>query len=300
MNKVSQGIEVLLFYINDKNNSIESILPGFKLNRAIKPEKMLSLCVQSISKSMPNAKIILITNYETNIHAGIDNLDIIKTDEISHERLIYDLSSFRRSYIKSKIGLDTNLIFTDIDVLFNSDLTKIFEADFDLATTIDPTSNQNLNDKGLPIESFMFNVTGGIWFVKCNKNALDFFDFYLKKWFNLSQIGKFQNYGEKSKEVKKYFLKWWGELHTLSIIFGRDVLMGKKSKVTINNATILFIKEEDYNYPPSYKIENNEMLLTTPLLFLNERSVIHCRGIRKLLMPIIFDIIFNQSENINS
>jgi hypothetical protein len=108
-------IEILLFYIADKNSQIESVLSGFERNREVAPELMLKLCVKFFAKHHPNADIYLITNNETHIHLGIPGLQVIRTDAISHEKIIFDLSVFRKAYLESKINQAVDIIFTDID-----------------------------------------------------------------------------------------------------------------------------------------------------------------------------------------
>jgi len=292
MEHLNTQVEVVLFFIDDKNAEIESILPGFKFNKNIKPSLMLDLCVKSITKNMSNAKIVLVTNSSTFIHAEIKNIEVINADQISHEKLIYDLHLFRREYIKSKIGSNTNVIFTDIDVLVNKDLGKLFDQDFDLATTIDPNSNASLDDRGLPCDgSLMFNFTGGIYFAKCNENSLNFYDEFLKKWKYLSTSEIFNNYGVRSIEVEQHFLRWWGELHTLSLIFGLDILSAKKDHAIIDGAKWLFFPERIYNYAP--EIINKDGSLSIKVTDINDIGVIHFRGIRKIFMQIIFDKFFS-------
>lgn len=283
--------EVILFYISDKEGEIENILPGFAFNKNIKPEEMLDLCAKSIARSMPEAKIVLITNSSTSIHHGIENIEVINADEISHEKLIYDLHTFRRQYIKSKIGLNVNLIFTDIDILINEDLGVLFDHDFDLATTIDPLSNKNLSVRGLPTDgSLMFNFTGGIYFVKCNENTLSFYDDFLRQWKSISESENFSDYGNRSSEVQKHFLRWWGELHTLSLIFGTDVLNGQVDRATLKHAKWIFFPEKRYNFAPN--ITNDSGKMSIRIEGIQHVGVIHFRGIRKVFMPLVFNQFF--------
>lgn len=291
MNSSESSIEVILFYINDDQGQIESILPAFVLNRNISAAEMLNLCVKSISRSMPSAKVILVTNHKTTIHVGIDNLEIIYADDISHENLIIDLHRFRRNYIKSKINELSNLIFTDIDVLINDNLSQVFENDFDFATTIDPASNIHLNERGLPMNgNLMFNFTGGIYFIKCNERVLNFYDYFINQWTNFAMNEDFSNYGAKSSEVKLQFLKWWGELHTLSVIFGLEILTGAINKKTIYEANFLFLPEIKYNFAP--KLTNNNGSMRIHLPDLKNVSMIHFRGARKVFMPLVFNKCF--------
>jgi len=294
MEMQNSQIEIVLFYIADKENAIESILSGFQMNRQVKPEKMLDLCVQSIKKNMPHAKIVLVTDHNTYIHSGIENLEVIKTGKIQHESLIFDLTKFRRDYVASKMGeCDTNLIFTDIDVLINKNLIDVFLDDFDFATTIEPTNNPSLNKRGLPIGGMMFNFTGGIYFVRCNQNTLNFYDHVIDLWEYFFNTESFNNYGKLSEYTKNNFLKWWGELHTLSVIFGLDVLTGKCDYLEFNKTSLRFFPEKKYNFAPDYKIEG-ETLHVSPFTLdqITVASMIHFRGVRKLFMQVVFDKIF--------
>lgn len=291
MNPPKPTTEVILFYINDKENEIENILPGFAFNRNIKPSEMLELCAKSITKSMPEAKIVLITNSHTSIHQNIENIEVINADDIGHDKLILDLHVFRRQYIQSKLGRNVNLIFTDIDVLINKDLSVIFDQDFDLATTIDPASNPRLNARGLPTDgSLMFNFTGGIYFVKCTQASLNFYDHFLSTWRALADSENFSSYGTRAQEVKTHFLRWWGELHTLSTIFGIDVLNGRTNRANLSGADWLFLPERKYNFAP--EVTNRAGTLSINIESVAEVGVVHFRGIRKVFMPLVFNKFF--------
>jgi hypothetical protein len=281
--------EIVLFYINDKRKQIEKILPVFTFNNQnISPSEMIRLCVSSINKNMPNAKIVLITNSETNIHKGLESIKVINADNISHERLLYDMHCFRRNYIENKINAKCNLIFTDIDILINKNMDEVFEKNFDIATTIDPNSNLELDVNGLPVRgSYMFNFTGGIYFIKPSSNVLKFYDYFLEEWFYLNSHEDFVNYAERQEDVKTNFLRWWGELHTLSKLFGHEVLTGVARRKKINDAELIFLPEEKYNFAPPM-IDNNNNTATINLKNLEQVSMIHFRGGRKIFMPAVY------------
>ena len=276
-------LEILLFYITDKNSQIENVLSGFKKNREVAPELMLQLCVKFFAKHHPNADIYLITNNETNIHLGIPRLQLIRTDAISHEKILFDLTIFRKAYLESKLNKNIDIIFTDIDVLINQNLAHVFLNTFDVATTIDTQSNPLLNHFGLPINSLMFNFTGGIYFVRSNQKALDFYDAIIDSWIWNSNNYDFLEYGKHASNVERDFYKWWGELHSVSYFLGKDVLTGKVSRKVVKNIDMLFLPEIEYNYAPNFSVEN-EVILLDSVETLSQKKMIHFRGIRKAFM----------------
>ena len=120
---LEEKLEVQLFYINDKNSALEDILGSFKANKSVDMTSLLQCCVDSIKRSNPNVKITLVTDAATKIHKGVQGIKVIETEKISHKSLIYDLFVYRRDYIEKNIDKNLNIVFADIDVLFNCDLS---------------------------------------------------------------------------------------------------------------------------------------------------------------------------------
>ena len=282
-------VEVQLFYIDDDQ-------PVVVQNQNVDKTAMLQCCVSAIRRKNPSAEISLVTNSRTKIHLGVEGIKVIETDTINHSTLIYDLNVFRRNYISEKKHLNKRVLFTDIDVLINCDLSLLFEGDFDIKTAIWTSCPYVMTDKGLPTtQPYMFQFTGGGFFVNCNDRSLSFFDRYLEFWEELYESDDFTSYGQYGPSIKQNFFKWWGELHTFCLMVGTEVLSGREKKKVISSCEFNFLDESDYNYAPNcdklYQLDDITLKgieIRDLAAHLKYKKIIHFRGRRKEYMTAVF------------
>jgi hypothetical protein len=279
-------IEIVLFYINDNNNVVENVLGIFKtVNDYVAPADMLMMCAKSILKNMQNVKIILITNSVTNIHNGIEGVEVIITEEIRHEYIMFDLLKFRRDYIEKNIenGNNANIIFTDIDILFNKSVSEIFNDDFDVCLPATFYKNINFSERGVPINSLLSTINCGIFFIKPTLETLYFYNAWSELMLQLSTSDNLEEYGDYKNMVQKDFLKWWGEPHSLMVLLGVQ-LKSNNSKFTFKNTKIKIVQDDLYNYAPILSENKGRFNLDIAKESLENTYVFHMRGGRKLFM----------------
>ena len=287
MNEHVEPIEIVLFFMEDKNKSVENVLGIFKLvNERVSPADMLRICCQSIRKNMPEAKITFLTDIESTIHREMDGINVITTDQIRHDFIMYDLMKFRRNYIQSKVdaGQQTNVIFTDIDIIFNKSLSHVFQNDFDVGLPATFYDNLNYSDRGVPINSLMSIINCGMFFIKSNENSVKFYDEWLASMMDLSVNDNLEEYGGSTALVKENFLKWWGEPHSIMVMLGPKLLRKENKSFLFKGIRINIFKDSDYNFAPDMREENGNFTIHLPAEFLEEKYVFHLRGGRKLFM----------------
>ena len=292
------GIEVQLFYVEDEGSVIENVLPGLEVNQSVNKRTLLETCISSIKRTNPDAEITFLTNSTTKVHHGLKDINIIETDDIKPETLVYDLNCFRRNYIDANKDTGKNVFFTDIDVLINCDLNLLFEEKFDIQTSVDKSATHSMTSRGLPENNLFFRFTGGGFFSKCNERSVSFFDDYLALWKHLHETESFENYGSLGPDVKKNFFRWWGEIHTFCVMVGPGVLRGKKDKEVISTCKFNFLDEDEYNFAPSsrelfetFKLPDlgaAHLHLLKIAEDLNKKKIIHFRGTRKIFMEEIY------------
>jgi len=291
-------LEVQLFYVDDQDHELESVVSSFKDNRAVKKTRLIEICAESIVKKNPSACVTLVTDMKSFPNNNFENLEIVRINTIQPQSLLFDLNLYRRNYIRERTTQEDRIFFTDIDVLVNCDLNLLFEHDFDIQTSIDSQMQGPINKQGLPLGHMGYRFTGGGFFVKCNERSLNFFDEYLALWRLLAERSNFETMGKYSSLIKRDFLKWWGEIHTFSAMAGVDALSGLTDSKTISGCKFRFLDEVFYNYAPNNLDPYGDDLnfldqYERELLkkFFDKKSIIHFRGNRKKYMPQIYDLI---------
>ncbi|QWE27139.1 putative nucleotide-diphospho-sugar transferase [Polynucleobacter sp. AP-Ainpum-60-G11] len=285
--KKDKELEVVLFYINDKQKKLENILRIFKVvNENVSPKEMLEMCVWSIKKVMPSAKITLFTDESTNIHDSIENISVVRFSDIQHDRLMFDLQRVRKEYIASHIasGISKNYIFTDIDVLFNKSMEHVFLQDFDIASPA-TFHQQRYSPRGVPYNSLMSIINGGLWFIKADQRVISFYENWLETMLDLERTDELLEYGDLAGMVKKDFLKWWGEPHSLMVMFANDFAAGERILINYKGTSFRILDEDLYNYAPDIvKTESGGEVINITDGDLATKYLFHLRGGRKLFM----------------
>lgn len=280
-------VEIVLFFIEDKNKRLENILGASKVvNEIISPAEMFNMCVWSIRKNMPNASITLFTDDHTNIHNEMDNIKICRYSNIRHDFLMFDLENLRKNYIQDYIkkNIEINLIFTDIDVLFNKDLSHIFSMDFDVCS---PATFYNLkhSSRGIPLNSLLSTINCGIFFVRTNNKALNFYNAWIELMLYLNEHDELKEYGDLFDRVKKDFLKWWGEPHSLMVMFGNQFMAGQRDYVYYKDTKFKIIEDSLYNFAPEMiKQPDGNLFLKMDEFHFDSCYLFHMRGARKVFM----------------
>lgn len=286
-NNYSKKIEIVLFYINDTaDKKLESILGIFKVvSQQISPKEMLEICVKSIKKNMPDASITLFTDTKTYIHDDIDDLKIQRFEDIRHDHLMFDLQRIRRDYLLHNVNTSKSFIFTDIDVIFNKDLSSVFNFEFDIASPAKFHQNLKYSDRFVPINSLMSIINGGLWFVRPNKQTISFYNEWLDQMIYLSEYDLLDEYGPYKEMVKRDFLKWWGEPHSLMVMFGDFFKKNEKTLINYKNTKFRLIEEDIYNFAPDMvETTNQNFKLKMKESDFSEKYLFHFRGGRKIFM----------------
>lgn len=281
------NLEIILFYVNDQQKKLENILEIFKVvNKTITPAEMFEMCVWSIKKTMPFAQITLFTDKFTNIHGNLEGIKIVRFDDIAHDRLMFDLQRIRMEYLKKQIelGICKNYIFTDIDVIFNRNMEHIFNQEFDIACPA-TFHEQKYSPRGIPYESLMSIINGGLWFIKSNFNVIIFYEKWLKIMLDLAENDELVEYGKYADMVKKDFLKWWGEPHSLMIMFANEFASGNRNFIQYDGIQIKILDENLYNFAPDIiHTESGKSTIELSNTDFNNKYLFHFRGGRKLFM----------------
>ena len=278
-------LEIVLFFIEDKQNIVEDILGIFKVvNENVRPSEMLALCCKSIKSTMPTASIVLITDHETNIHEGIDEIKIIRTNEIRHEYIMFDLLKYRKKYIEDALNSGKNIIFTDIDILFNKSIEEVFIDEFDVGMPATFYQNLQFSKRGVPINSLISTINCGIFFIKPNLESVEFYDAWINLMSNLNSTDELREYGALSIKIKDEFLKWWGEPHTLMVLINSILNKKEYKKFKFGNTTIKIMQDDIYNFTPEMQERMGKLGLSISREAFDRASVFHLRGGRKLFM----------------
>jgi len=287
MNKIVHPVEIVLFFMEDKNKTVENVLGIFKLvNEKVSPADMLRICCQSIRKNMPEASITFLTDTASTIHSEMTDINVITTDQIRHDFIMFDLMQFRRNYIKSKVdcGQKTNVIFTDIDIIFNKSISHVFEGDFDVGLPATFYNNLTYSERGVPIKSLMSIINCGMFFIRSNENSIKFYDEWLATMLDLSVNDTLEEYGDSKALVKDNFLKWWGEPHSIMVMFGPKLLRKENESFIYKGISVKIFEDADYNFAPDMKEDNGKLTINLPNDVLENKHVFHLRGGRKLFM----------------
>jgi len=280
-------VEIVLFFMEDKNKSVENVLGIFKVvNERVSPADMLRICCLSIKKNMPEASITFLTDVDSTIHQGVEDINVVTTDQIRHDFIMYDLMKFRRNYIKEKInsGQKTNVIFTDIDIIFNKSVSHVFDGNFDVGLPATFYDNLTYSQRGVPINSLMSIINCGMFFIKSNENSVRFYDEWLATMSDLNVSDALEEYGDSKALVKQNFLKWWGEPHSIMVMFGPQLLKKENEYFSYKDVAIKIFKDSDYNFAPDMNEVDGKLTIHLPNDFLQSKFVLHLRGGRKLFM----------------
>ena len=281
------SVEIVLFFMEDKNKSVENVLGIFKVvNERVSPADMLRICCLSIKKNMPEASITFLTDVDSTIHQEVENINVVTTDQIRHDFIMYDLMKFRRNYIKEKVdcGQKTNVIFTDIDIIFNKSVSHVFDGNFDVGLPATFYDNLTYSQRGVPINSLMSIINCGMFFIKSNENSVRFYDEWLATMSDLSVNDALEEYGDSRPLVKQNFLKWWGEPHSIMVMFGPQLLKKENEYFSYKDIAVKIFKDSDYNFAPDMNEVDGKLTIHLSNDFLQSKFVLHLRGGRKLFM----------------
>jgi len=283
----SNEIEIVLFYIDDKEKKIENILSIFQtVNKNITPNEMLKMCVWSIKNTMPFAQITLFTDENTHIHDSIEGISVVRFNDIQHDRLMFDLQRIRKEYLYQNLlnGVIKNYIFTDIDVLFNKSMEDVFLQEFHIASPA-TFHDQQYSPRGIPYNSLMSIINGGLWFVKTDIKVIEFYDRWLQIMLDLSNTDDLSEYGNAAPTIKRDFLKWWGEPHSLMFMFAQDFANGERNLINYHGTLFRIFDENLYNFAPDViKNSSGSKKISITKNDLLSKYLFHFRGGRKLFM----------------
>jgi hypothetical protein len=199
---------------------------------------------------------------------------------------MFDLQRVRKEYITSHMasGISKNYIFTDIDVLFNKSMEHVFLEDFDIASPA-TFHQQSYSPRGVPYNSLMSIINGGLWFVKANERVVSFYENWLQTMLELERTDELLEYGDLASMVKRDFLKWWGEPHSLMVMFAKDFAKGERSLINYKGTLFRILDEYLYNFAPDMvKTDSGAQVINITEGDLATKYLFHLRGGRKLFM----------------
>jgi len=176
------------------------------------------------------------------------------------------------------------VIFTDIDIIFNKSISHVFEGDFDVGLPATFYNNLTYSERGVPIKSLMSIINCGMFFIRSSENSIKFYDEWLATMLDLSVNDPLEEYGDSKTLVKDNFLKWWGEPHSIMVMFGPKLLRKENESFIYKGISVKIFEDADYNFAPDMKEDNGKLTINLPKDVLENKHVFHLRGGRKLFM----------------
>jgi Nucleotide-diphospho-sugar transferase len=279
-------VEVVCNFAQNDQGQILEVFPGF--NDAYHNTSyldMIDICSRSVSKVIPFSRTLFFTNAPKDLVRKNLCYSHINFKSIRMTHFEYDQLCFRIEYLKSKLASNWQgiLIFTDIDVIFNKNILEDLDFDCDVYTGVDPHNNPDINLRGLPGESLMFNTTNGIFICKATHSALRFFEDIKEKIEEEHELNNFESYGGHTIKIQTDFLAWWCVIHSLSLILGQAVLLGEAKQFLSQSYKVGLLDEKIYNFCPDVDPSTNTVYISQE--HLAKVKMFHFRGFRKTFMP---------------
>lgn len=285
---MNTNAEMVLFFVNDKEQDLEKLLHLQQVNQMITPAQTLQACVQSLRRHTPNARIALITDADTNIHSAEDRIEVLRDGGIAFDRLIYDRVRVYKEYLEKALeeGRTAPIFFLDTDLLINKNLLDAFALPFDVGFTATFPKNLAYSARGLVMNSNMTPVNGGVMMCRPTRAAVQFYREWLSLIETLGATDDLAEYGHAIDAVRKDFLKWWGAQHALMVMLGRQMLAGERDRIMYNDAHVRIFDGSLYNYsPPILDAPNGSKMIDISESDTVTRYVFHMKGVRKLFIP---------------
>lgn len=279
--------EVIINFVLSQTGEVLDVLPGLtNAYRNISAYEMADICARSARWSIPESRTLFFCNQPEPESILAAAYSYIYSDKIRQNYFEYDLLCFRIDYLKQKQieGWEGAVIFTDIDVIFHSNVLDKIDFSYDVYIGVNPENNSNLTVDGLPGESLMFNTTNGITICKATDRAIAFFEAIKEKVEQEYANKKFQSYGKFSQQIEADFLKWWCVIHSTSLVIGRAALMGLVPEVSSDRYSVGLLDDNIYNYAPNVEDGPNSMQMNVDPKHFNAVKMFHFRGVRKFLM----------------
>ncbi len=285
--------EIVLFFVEDKAQEMaEALAFSETVNKSITPADMLRLCVASIRHHVPDAEIVLITDADSMIHASCPDVTVRRDEAITMDRLIYHRVRAYRDYLTEAVqqGREAQIVFMDIDILLNRNITDAFADTWDVAFTAGFDPNLRYSERGIPIGSQKTPVNGGVMFARTTEAALAFYTDWVAQIEQVKETDDFAEYEQFRDDVIRHYDQWWGAQHVLMLMLGKAIRDGQES-MQYGAAEVRLFGLERYNFSPAYRAEGAQLHMDLRPEHLQEVYVFHMKGPRKMLLPKLAEIM---------
>lgn len=246
-----------------------TVLPSFH-KADFDYQLLLELAFRSAVLFHPECRLVLLTSndYQPDFSLVISQKIKLFRYDIDHTEPMYNRSKAEIAFLK-EYDFSSPVVFMDGDMLINANLESLFEENFDVALTYN--EGKTKMDKIMPIN-------GGLKLVN-NINPQAGIAFF-QKTFDICSSDKYKEYRT-----------WWGDQYALIEAVGSDNFWQRSGdKLKLGDINIKLLSCEEYNYSPNKKPYHIWKAL-------NDKTIIHFRGIRKKLMIPYWEIYFAMREN---
>ncbi len=275
---------IVLFFTEDREKRLQAELGN--PDAALAPSQMLVLCVESIRRVMPQCPVVLVTDETFDAPGLPDDLTLVRHADIRHGHLMYDRLRVQKQYVDALLehGEEVDLVFMDIDILLNRALDDVFGSDFDLAFPATFYPDLKYSERGVPLNSLMSIINGGVLFARSSEATSRFFGAWMQQMEYLFQHDALEEYGALKGRVREHFMSWWGEPHTLMVMFGRAFMAGQRKHVRYQGIKVAILEDALYNYAPEIERVGDNWQISVTDQDRRSRFVFHLRGQRKVFM----------------
>ncbi|WP_353570631.1 tetratricopeptide repeat protein [Candidatus Albibeggiatoa sp. nov. BB20] len=203
---------------------------------------------------MPQGKIFLYTDEATIFdESRMSAIDELVRCDVNSEHPMYERMRLRHEYLKSdQFNADT--VFIDADIIFNQDISTIFNDDFDIGVTF----------RLYPIMPY----NEGVIFAKQGMGARRFHDKLLDCFYQLEQEAAVKSYYPKGIRA------WRGGQLSLGILINPqivDILELEHAQLQLDEIKVSLLPSEQYNFTPIKGIEYTPQQL-------KQKSIMHFKG----------------------
>lgn len=252
---------------------------------------LISTMFKSIQKHQPNSRLTVLTNKKSTF-AGLTGISI-KPIEINFNHLMYERTKAYLAFMQ-RAPKDTLVCFIDSDCLIINPLNELLETPFDLALTCTKKSLTAddaplVDELGMSVSGNVSPINGGVIFSRPTRAALHTWNRIMNAYEELAAMGEAFYEGRAHLRIPvdnaagetQSLKRWGGDQFSLMAVFGKLLMAGFPDAVDLDDAKVLFLDRNDYNYSP--QVENQKISIGN-----YQAKIIHMKGaLRKPAIPAI-------------
>jgi hypothetical protein len=258
--------EIVLFHVDDP-------LPAVVFS-GVSSQLQFDLCMQSIARRSQSSRVTLLTDSRTDLRCDNSSLSILRS-EVSLELLMLERTRLYLEHVRRRAneGALVPITLMDIDILVARDLGGVFDGeDFDVGLTVRFPPGLVLDDDGLPVNTMISPINGGVIFVRPNAASVAFFEEMLSKILMLHKKGVY------APKLAGDIRKWGGDQFALMHMLGKRLIADRPNVINHAGVKVRFFSCETHNYSPDTIGEISRDRLS-------ETFILHLKGPRKDWMP---------------